>query len=206
MSEKQSTRINNVGFAKRSPFLFRDGAFRASWLELAGPENGTYKLVEPYLVGGQAEFIGVDKEEDRVAGNRKTFGEGSTCRWIHGDLVRLIVSRPQDFEHVGIINYDTESSVISNKFATKDLKELLAFAKDAFWRLGAFLLILNYTTRNLTRSQINEAVTEVTQNAGQASIDLKSAGLEDDKFYYRGDTLHRLNLRIHYGPIWEETP
>lgn len=203
MSEKHDTRINNLAHVQRSPFLFRDDALQVDWLELAGPISGTYELVKPHLRPGISRFIGLDRDSDRVHTNRDVFGEDELKRWVCGDLVREISKNPLEYQRVGVLNYDTESTVASNKFADKDLKELLAFAESAFWRLGAFMLILNYTTRHVTGAEIDRIITEAARDAGAGSIDLSKVDLSDkDLFYYQGDNIRRLNLRIHYGPIW----
>lgn len=183
----------NVLREARNHLLDRAGLLRRDWIELAGPEAPTLRLLldQHFLgVGSNAKFIGVDRDKPTLEHAASLYGSEAPAVWIQADLLSLIEADRNAFPNAGVLVFDGFNNMRGAE-AYRALDVLFAFAKSRSEDHMGFLLVLNFSTSRQSK---------VDQRRFQAETE-KRYGAPIPWTVYRSDEkYHDMNLaRLRFG-------
>ncbi len=155
-SPKHQTRIDNLAAIRAvssphgSALCAPNGQLRVDWLELAGPDAPTAKLlIDADALNENAKFIGVDNDPKVITAAKKLYRRNPNVdlRRVEGNFVNGLDT--DAYDRVGILIFDSWNGA-KGRETDEHLDTLFAFAARQRKRLGGFCLGLNVTLRGVS--------------------------------------------------------
>jgi hypothetical protein len=155
---KVPTRIANLDAVRRTAMPYgsalcgKEGRLRVDWLELAGPEAPTARLLLDEgaigTPGNPSRFIGLDKDKKTIDQAKALYKEHPEVLLEH--VAGNFVHRLDLYPDVGVLVFDSLNKA-KGKETEEHLDLLFDFAHKQARELGGFCLVLNVTLMGVSR-------------------------------------------------------
>lgn len=140
---KQACRRFNLAGLENSLWIAPGGQLRLDWVELAGEGAPMLDLLRPKL--GPGRFIGLDRDREVI--HRLQAQKTPHTIFQEGVLQPLLLDRPELFENVGVINFDSLCAWFGEPIF-EETTPLIEFVQQNIHRRREMMLIINAWTRN----------------------------------------------------------